>query len=254
MRVLLLGRWQPLHGGHRALIDHELDAGNEVIIGIRDTALGPENPHTVLERAAMVRAVYGSDVEVCAVPDFDEIVYGRTVGYTFREVGLPVSIQAISGTETRKQKRGRIIWLTGNSGAGKTTLARALAPYLGAVILDGNEMRASISLGAGFSLEDRMEHNLRVARLALVLSNQGRNIIVAVIAPTREIRGAVDAQIIRTALNDASLIFVVYVKRDLPSNPEQPYEPPIYFHCEVCPDEQTVEQEVDAVLKALNIR
>ncbi len=227
------------------MIDHELDAGNEVIIGIRDTALGPENPHTVLERAAMVRAVYGSDVKVCAVPDFDEIVYGRTVGYTFREVGLPVSIQAISGTETRKQKRGRIIWLTGNSGAGKTTLARALAPYLGAVILDGNEMRASISLGAGFSHDERKAHNERVARLAYVLARQGRNVIVAVIAPTEEIRG-------RMGWHCAP--FWVYVNRQLAPDPERPYDSPAAPHCEVCPDNQTVEQEVDTVLKALGIR
>ena len=65
---------------------------------------------------------------------------------------------------------GRIVWLTGNSGAGKTTIAKC---YQGeydkhCIILDGDEMRQSVSLGAGFSKEAREEHNLRVARLAWV--------------------------------------------------------------------------------------
>ncbi len=244
MRVLLLGRWQPLHAGHRALIQHELDAGNEVIVGVRDTDLGPDNPHTALERIDMIRSFYGQSVKACIVPNFDEIVYGRKVGYKFREVGLPVAIQAISGTETR-QEHGRIIWLTGNSGAGKTTLARALAPYLGAVILDGNEMRASISLGAGFSMEERLEHNKRVARLANVLARQGRNVVVAVIAPIDAIRLMV------SALCDP---FWVYVNRRQPYNKERPYEPPTRFDCAVIPGALTVEQEVDTVLKALCIR
>ena len=74
----------------------------------------------------------------------------------------------------------RIIWLTGESGAGKTTLAKRLQEDWPCIILDGNEMRASISEGAGFSTDDRAEHNFRVARLARVLSKQ-MNVVVAVI-------------------------------------------------------------------------
>ncbi len=79
------------------------------------------------------------------------------------------------------------MWLTGQSGAGKSTLANLLKEKLNAVVLDGHEMRESISLGAGFTKEDREAHNLRVARLALVLAKQSP-VIVSVIAPFEETR------------------------------------------------------------------
>jgi adenylylsulfate kinase len=82
---------------------------------------------------------------------------------------------------------GRVIWFTGQSGAGKTTVAREIHKRWDCVMLDGDEMRASVSLGAGFSREDRKEHNLRVARLAVVMS-QYTNVLVTVIAPMEEVR------------------------------------------------------------------
>ncbi len=88
---------------------------------------------------------------------------------------------------------GKIIWLTGNSGAGKTTLANILQARIpNSVVLDGDEMRLSISYGFGYSMVDRMEHNIRVARLATMLRNRGHVVIVAVIAPTGQIRSVVD--------------------------------------------------------------
>jgi len=109
-----------------------------------------------------------------------------------------------------------IIWLTGQSGSGKTTLASALAKELNAVVLDGNEMRGSISVEAGFSKEDRAEHNYRIARLANVLSKQ-TNVVVSVIAPSKEVR---------EEINKICSPIWVYVKRELPKRKGHFYEEP----------------------------
>lgn len=80
-----------------------------------------------------------------------------------------------------------IIWLTGNSGAGKTTLAYKLKTE-NSVVLDGDELRGAISKDLGLSKEDRIEHNLRVARLAKTLEQQGFDVFVSVICPYRDLR------------------------------------------------------------------
>jgi hypothetical protein len=78
-------------------------------------------------------------------------------------------------------------------------------------------MRKSISLGAGFSKEDRCEHNLRVARLAKVLNAYGHNVVVSVIAPHKSTRAKIDKII------DCMW---VYVKRTVKYDDYRPYEPP----------------------------
>lgn len=111
-----------------------------------------------------------------------------------------------------------VVWLTGNSGAGKTTLAynlKKVNKYI--IILDGDELRNSISLGLGFSKEDREEHNLRVARLAEVMRKQGHLVIISVIAPFASTRKKLEAIV---------PIKWVYVKRDLPLDSNKPYEIP----------------------------
>ena len=110
----------------------------------------------------------------------------------------------------------RIVWLTGQSGAGKTTVAEALQKEWPCTILDGDAMRLSISLGAGFSKEDRTKHNLRVARLAKVLSEQG-NVVVSVIAPMACVRDQIGK------LCDVTW---VYVKRTLSPKEGHFYEEP----------------------------
>lgn len=112
-----------------------------------------------------------------------------------------------------------IIWLTGNSGSGKTTLAAEIAPKINAIILDGDQMRHTVSVGLGFSKEDREEHNLRIARLAKALDQQLKNVVVSVIAPYPDAREKI-AGIIPN-------VKWIYVTRNVPENPDRPYIPPI---------------------------
>ena len=84
-----------------------------------------------------------------------------------------------------------IQWVYGESGVGKTTLARKLLDQR-TVHLDGDDMRR-VWTDLGFTDEDRMTNNLRIANLARVLDRQGFNVVVSTIAPTQEIRDAVQA-------------------------------------------------------------
>jgi adenylylsulfate kinase-like enzyme len=97
------------------------------------------------------------------------------------------------------------LWLTGNTGAGKSTLADGLEHYLNeelatdhplarrCIVLDGDDMRATISVDETLTPEDRRKHNLRVARLAAHLQSRGFLVLVAVIAPFASVRAELDA-------------------------------------------------------------
>ncbi|XRO76113.1 adenylyl-sulfate kinase [Methanocaldococcus sp. 10A] len=88
---------------------------------------------------------------------------------------------------------GFTIWLTGPSGAGKTTLARALKEKLKnkgykIEILDGDEIRNTLYPNLGFSKEAREMHNRVVIHLAKLLSRNGVITIVSLISPYKSIR------------------------------------------------------------------
>ena len=100
---IFIGRWQPLHDGHRTIIDSAADNGKEVVIAIRDTELSEKNPFTAQERKELINEVYGDhpNVEVMIIPDVDTVAIGRDVGYSL--VSVPQEVAEISGTETRKE-------------------------------------------------------------------------------------------------------------------------------------------------------
>lgn len=76
-----------------------------------------------------------------------------------------------------------IIWIRGKRKSGKTTLAKELCRKMNAINLDGDEMRSSISTDLGFSDEDRLENNKRIARLAKILEGQGYDVVCSTICP-----------------------------------------------------------------------
>ena len=85
------------------------------------------------------------------------------------------------------------IWLTGLSGAGKSTIARGLRAQLcdrdeAVEVLDGDEVREHLSKGLGFSREDRDTNIRRIAYVAKLLNRNGVVAITAAISPYRETR------------------------------------------------------------------
>jgi len=90
------------------------------------------------------------------------------------------------------------VWFTGLSGAGKTTLARAVAhglttEGLAHAVLDGDEVRQTLSADLGFSPEDRAEQVRRVGHLARILGEAGVIPLVALVSPFRADRDRVRA-------------------------------------------------------------
>ncbi|MBE8540579.1 adenylyl-sulfate kinase [Geoglobus acetivorans] len=86
-----------------------------------------------------------------------------------------------------------VIWLTGPSGAGKTTLAKALEKELKGrgmkvEVLDGDEIRRTLYPDIGFSREAREMHNRVVIHMAKLLSRNGIVAVVSLISPYRSVR------------------------------------------------------------------
>ncbi|MCW6051605.1 adenylyl-sulfate kinase [Lyngbya sp. CCAP 1446/10] len=95
-------------------------------------------------------------------------------------------------------EKGFILWFTGLSGSGKTTISKALQPELKrrgckVEILDGDVVRTNLSKGLGFSKEDRDTNIRRIGFVANLLSRNGIVAITAAISPYRAIRDEIRA-------------------------------------------------------------
>lgn len=93
----------------------------------------------------------------------------------------------------KSNDQGFVIWLTGLSGSGKSTIARRLYEELKARGLkvesfDGDEVRRNLSKGLGFSKEDRDTHNKRIIYVAKLLTRNGVNAVISLISPYRSTR------------------------------------------------------------------
>lgn len=101
MKVLFIGRFQPFHPGHAAVIEKLQDEGKDVVVAVRDTPLNEENPYTLEERLTLIRSKF-DNVEIVVIPDIEEIAYGRKPGWKLKEVRLDKSMEKISGSLIRK--------------------------------------------------------------------------------------------------------------------------------------------------------
>ena len=89
--------------------------------------------------------------------------------------------------------RGGVLWFTGLSASGKTTLAfeleqRLFEQGLKVYVLDGDNLRFGLSSDLGFSAEDRSEHIRRVGEVAALFADAGLIVISAFISPYRDDR------------------------------------------------------------------
>jgi adenylylsulfate kinase len=96
--------------------------------------------------------------------------------------------------------QGFVLWFTGLSGSGKTTVSQKVVEELRRrglriEILDGDVVRTNLSKGLGFSKEDRDTNILRVGFVANLLSRNGLAACCACISPYAEIRRAVRRQV-----------------------------------------------------------
>lgn len=83
----------------------------------------------------------------------------------------------------------KVIWLTGLSGAGKTTIALNVKQLgLNLVMLDGDILRKGLCKDLMFSIGDRTENIRRVAEVAKIFINNNQSCICSFISPTNEIR------------------------------------------------------------------
>ncbi|HJQ71629.1 MAG TPA: adenylyl-sulfate kinase [Blastocatellia bacterium] len=167
--------------------------------------------------------------------------------------------------------KGLVIWLTGLSGAGKTTLARAIRRELlqtgrSVELLDGDEVRENLSHGLGFSKEDRDRNVGRIGFVARLLARNGVTVLVSAISPYRQSRD--DAR--RSIESDGVRFLEVYVRcplqtlieRDVKGLYEKalagevrhftgisdPYEAPLAPDCLVDSSTQTVDESLAEIL------
>jgi adenylyl-sulfate kinase len=181
------------------------------------------------------------------------------------------TVSAIDRSE-QKQQRPLLIWITGLSGSGKSTIANNLDIELNrqgfhTYILDGDNIRKGINNNLGFSPEDRKENLRRVAEISKLMLNAGLVIIGAFIAPYED-----DRKMIRNIVgtNNYFEIFIdtpleVCEKRDIKglyakarrgeikdfTGITAPYERPTCADIVVKTENTSMEQIVHLICKAI---
>jgi adenylyl-sulfate kinase len=200
--------------------------------------------------------------------------------YTDRTVAKSKNIFWSEGKITARSRavrsghRGAVIWFTGLSGAGKSTIAQALERELfkrgmHTYVLDGDNIRHGLNVNLGFSPQDRVENIRRVSEVAKLMADSGVVAITAFISPyrmdrrrAREIALEGNAEFVEVFV-DAPL--EVCEARDTKSlykkaragqikdftGIDAPYEPPEGPEIVVHTDKQTVDESTAIILEEL---
>ncbi|PZR61651.1 MAG: adenylyl-sulfate kinase [Candidatus Eremiobacter antarcticus] len=170
-------------------------------------------------------------------------------------------------------QQGFTVWLTGLSGAGKSTIARTLSAELErrgycVDVLDGDEVRTHLSKGLGFSREDRDTNIARIAFVASLLVRHGAAVITAAISPYAEARAEARARIgnfvevyVRCSLDelvrrDVKGLYLKALSGEIQhfTGVSDPYEEPRDPEVVVDTERESVEQSVSKVVGTLEAR
>ena len=108
--AMFIGRWQPLHVGHKKMFAQALLEKKNVLICIRDIEPDANQPFTPEEVKANIEKEYSelikhNIVKVMVVPDICSVEFGRGVGYDIIERIPPTEVGEISATKIREQMR-----------------------------------------------------------------------------------------------------------------------------------------------------
>lgn len=174
--------------------------------------------------------------------------------------------------ESLNDHKSCVLWFTGLSGSGKSSLANAINRRLYSLglqsyVLDGDNIRHGLNKDLGFKKEDRKENIRRIGEVAKLFVDSGQIVSTAFISPFRE-----DRQLVRSLFDDKEFI-EVYVKCPLnvceARDPKglytkarrgdisdftgisSPYEEPLSPELVVASDELTVDQSVEQIIEFL---
>ena len=164
-------------------------------------------------------------------------------------------------------ERGVTVWLTGLSGAGKSTIALGLEAELKRLnkkveVLDGDVVRTNLSKGLGFSKEDRDTNIRRIGFVSKLLTRNGVTAIVAAISPYRDVRDEVradigdfvevyvDCPLDELVKRDVKGLYAKAIKGEIANftGVSDPYEEPLDPEVVTATHQESVEESVDKVL------
>lgn len=171
------------------------------------------------------------------------------------------------------ERPGFILWLTGLSGAGKSTISSALLPRLEAAgrrveLLDGDVVRTHLTQGLGFSREDRNTNVRRIGWVAGLVARHGGVALAAVISPYREVREElkrtyphfveifIDTPLDVCAARDVKGLYARAKAGEIKgfTGIDDPYEPPTEPDVVIRTPEVSVERAVELILTHLRSR
>jgi adenylylsulfate kinase len=104
--ALFVGRYQPFHDGHKALILEGLRRVGQACVAVRDTeGIDDSNPFSFADVRARIEAGLAEHlarIAVIHIPNISNVFYGRDVGYGIERINLPADVERISATQIRQ--------------------------------------------------------------------------------------------------------------------------------------------------------